>query len=86
VYPFDRQAFDLAISRFGAMFFGDPVAAFRNIGRALRPGGRLALLSWREVGKNEWLLAIREALAAGRTLPRGPSWRYKCHTRHESPA
>ena len=72
VYLFDRQVFDLAISRFGAMFFGDPVAAFRNIGRALRPGGRLALLSWRELGKNEWLLAIREALAAGRTLPEPP--------------
>ena len=72
VYPFERQVFDLAISRFGAMFFGDPIAAFRNIGRALRPGGRLALLSWRELGKNEWLLAIREALAAGRTLPEPP--------------
>ena len=42
VYPFEREGFDLAISRFGAMFFADPVAAFRNIGRALRPGGRAA--------------------------------------------
>ena len=72
VYPFEGQAFDLAISRFGAMFFGDPVAAFRNIGRALRPDGRVALLSWRELGKNEWLLAIRRALAMGRTLPGPP--------------
>lgn len=72
VYPFEGQAFNLAISRFGAMFFGDPIAAFRNIGRALRPGGRVALLSWREFGKNEWLLAIRRALAQGRTLPAPP--------------
>jgi SAM-dependent methyltransferase len=72
VYPFEEQAFDLAISRFGAMFFGDPVAAFRNIGRALRPGGRLALLAWQELGNNEWLLAVRGALAAGRPLPEPP--------------
>lgn len=72
VYPFEARAFDLAISRFGAMFFGDPVAAFRNIGLALRPGGRLALLSWQELGKNEWVSAFREALAVGRTLPEPP--------------
>jgi SAM-dependent methyltransferase len=73
VYSFEAQAFDLAISRFGVMFFGDPVAAFRNIGRALRPGGRLALLTWQELSKNEWLLALRGALAMGRTLPEPPA-------------
>jgi SAM-dependent methyltransferase len=72
VYPFQERAFDLAISRFGVMFFGDPVAAFRNIGRAVGPGGRLALLSWQQLGKNEWLLALRAALAVGRTLPEPP--------------
>jgi ubiquinone/menaquinone biosynthesis C-methylase UbiE len=72
VYPFEPEGFDLAISRFGAMFFADPVAAFGNIGRALRPGGRLALLSWQELERNEWLLALREALAMGRTLPEPP--------------
>jgi SAM-dependent methyltransferase len=72
VYPFEEQAFDVVISRFGAMFFSDPVAAFRNIRRSLRPGGRLALLSWQELGKNEWLTVIRGALAAGRTLPEPP--------------
>jgi ubiquinone/menaquinone biosynthesis C-methylase UbiE len=72
VYPFEREAFDLAISRFGVMFFADPVAAFRNIGRGLRPGGRLVLLSWQELKKNEWLLTVREALAVGRTLPEPP--------------
>ena len=72
VYPFEREAFDLAISRLGAMFFADPVAAFRNIGCGLRPGGRLALLSWQELKKNEWLLAVRGALAMGRALPEPP--------------
>ena len=72
VHPFAGQAFNVAISRFGAMFFADPVAAFANIGRALRPGGRLALLAWRPLAENEWLSAIRGALAAGRDLPEPP--------------
>ncbi|MGH9037600.1 MAG: class I SAM-dependent methyltransferase [Acidimicrobiia bacterium] len=72
VHPFEEQAFDVAISRFGAMFFADPVAAFANIGRALRPGGRLALVTWRPLADNEWLSAMRGALAAGRTLPEPP--------------
>ena len=42
VNPFPPTSFDLCISRFGVMFFADPVAAFTNIARALRPGGRLA--------------------------------------------
>jgi len=73
VHPFPAHAFDVAISSFGAMFFADPVAAFSNIGGALRPGGRLALLAWRELARNEWLTAIRAALAMGRTLPEPPS-------------
>ena len=72
VHPFDAAAFDVAISSFGAMFFGDPVAAFTNIGRGLRPGGRLALLAWRELDRNEWLMALRGALAMGRELPMPP--------------
>lgn len=47
VHGFAPGAFDAAISRFGIMFFADPVAAFANIGTALRPGGRLAFLSMR---------------------------------------
>jgi SAM-dependent methyltransferase len=42
VYQLPPGGFDVAVSRFGVMFFGDPVAAFANIGRGLRPGGRLA--------------------------------------------
>ena len=72
VHPFDAATFDVAISSFGAMFFGDPDAAFANIGRALRPGGRLALLAWRDLRENEWLLTLRGVLAMGRDLPFPP--------------
>jgi SAM-dependent methyltransferase len=44
IHPFEAGAFDAAISRFGVMFFADPVAAFANVGRALVPGGRLAFV------------------------------------------
>lgn len=72
VHPFPEQAFDLLLSRFGVMFFADRVAAFANLRRALRPGGRLALLSWQRPDQNEWMVAIRGALAAGRVLPGPP--------------
>jgi SAM-dependent methyltransferase len=72
VHPFDAGAFDVAISRFGAMFFSDPVAAFANIGRALRPGGRVALMTWQPLAENEWLTTLRSAVAMGRTLPEPP--------------
>jgi SAM-dependent methyltransferase len=72
VHPFEPDAFDVAMSSFGCMFFNDPVAAFTNIGRGLRPGGKLALLAWRELQRNEWLLELRGALAMGRQLPEPP--------------
>jgi SAM-dependent methyltransferase len=72
VFPFDRETFDVAMSSFGAMFFGDPAAAFTNIAGAVRPGGRLALLAWRELERNEWLVLLRNALAVGRDLPVPP--------------
>ena len=72
VYAFDTEAFDVAISRSGAMFFADPVAAFTNIGRALRPGGRLVLLTWQGPAANEWIREITGALAAGRDRPAPP--------------
>ena len=72
VHDFDAGTFDVVVSEFGAMFFADPVAAFTNLRRALRPGGRLGMLAWRELAANEWLCAIRAALAAGRQLPEPP--------------
>ncbi|MFI8180574.1 class I SAM-dependent methyltransferase [Actinacidiphila glaucinigra] len=44
VHPYPREGFDAVVSRFGVMFFADPVAAFANLRRALRPGGRLAFV------------------------------------------
>ena len=77
VHAFEPASRDLAISSFCAMFFGDPVAALANVGTALRPGGRLALATWRGLDENVWLVTLRTALAAGRDLPvppaRGPS-------------
>ena len=73
VHPFERESFDLVISSFGTMFFNDPVAAFTNIGHAMRPDARLAMLTWQALEKNEWLTAIREAVAVGRDLPAPPS-------------
>jgi SAM-dependent methyltransferase len=72
IYPFGQGSFDVAISRTGAMFFGDPDAAFVNIARALRSGGRLALLSWQPLPANEWVTELTAALAAGQNLPVPP--------------
>jgi SAM-dependent methyltransferase len=73
VHPFHPAAADVVISRLGTMFFGDPVAAFGNLARALRSGGRLALLTWQELAHNDWMLTIRDTLAAGRSLPEPPA-------------
>src|SRR5436309_3200526 len=64
VHAFPAAYFDLCISRFGVMFFADPVAAFTNIGRALRPDARLVLLVWQGHDRNEAPGAIRKALGA----------------------
>ena len=72
VHPFEPGVFDLAMSRFGVMFFEDPEAAFANIASAVRSRGRLAMLVWQSVAANEWVAAIREAVAVGRDLPAPP--------------
>lgn len=69
VYPFPEEAFDVAISRSGAMFFGRPSTAFANIARTLRADGRLVLLAWQPLERNEWISTFRDALSAGRDLP-----------------
>ncbi|MER7662406.1 MULTISPECIES: class I SAM-dependent methyltransferase [unclassified Streptomyces] len=68
VHPFQNASFDVALSRFGVMFFADPVAAFANVGRALRPGGRLAFVcpqAFRHMGQYK----IFTAVATQVTLP-----------------
>ena len=62
VHRFPRTRFDLAISRFGTMFFDDPGAAFANIGRAVRPAGRLVMMVWQAHERNEWDIVIRQSL------------------------
>ncbi|GHA64633.1 class I SAM-dependent methyltransferase [Streptomyces termitum] len=57
-HPFETGSFDAAVSRYGAMFFADPEAAFGNIGRALRPGGRLALVCPSDPDRNDWVTAM----------------------------
>jgi SAM-dependent methyltransferase len=51
-FSFEPASFDAAFSRFGVMFFADPVAAFINIRRSLRPTGRLAFVCWRALEEN----------------------------------
>jgi SAM-dependent methyltransferase len=63
VHSFWPQHYDVAISRYGTMFFADPIAAFRNIGGALRPGGRLIMMVWQAHEANEWSVAVDQALA-----------------------
>jgi SAM-dependent methyltransferase len=62
VYPFDSQSFDLLASRFGVMFFADPVLSFSNMQRALRPSGRLAFACWREPRENPFFMAPLQAV------------------------
>jgi SAM-dependent methyltransferase len=54
-HAFDPQSVDLIYSRFGIMFFEDPAAAFQNLHRALRPGGRLAFICWQGLEHNDWV-------------------------------
>jgi ubiquinone/menaquinone biosynthesis C-methylase UbiE len=53
-YPFEPD-FDFAFSRFGMMFFANPVAAMRNVRKALKPGGTLMFITWRAIEDNPWL-------------------------------
>lgn len=70
VHAFEPESFDLAISRFGSMFFADPVAAFANIRKALRPSAQLHLVVWRGIADNEWMQASAQAVWTGREMPR----------------
>jgi SAM-dependent methyltransferase len=67
-----ESRFDAIASRFGVMFFDDPVAAFRNLLRALRPGGRAAFLCWQSPQTNPWVVVPMAAVAAHLPLPPPP--------------
>jgi len=62
VHPFTPESFDLLVSRFGVMFFADPVTSFTNLRRALRPGGRVVFACWREPKANPWMMAPLQAV------------------------
>ena len=54
---------DLVFSRFGVMFFADPIAAFANLRGALRPGGRVAFVCWQPRDRNPWMTVPLAAAA-----------------------
>ncbi|WP_129777877.1 class I SAM-dependent methyltransferase [Peristeroidobacter soli] len=60
-HSFDANRFDAVISRFGVMFFDDPVAAFTNIRRAVRVGGKLAFVAWRSPAENPFMTTAKRA-------------------------
>jgi SAM-dependent methyltransferase len=60
-HPFAPGQFDLVFSRFGVMFFHDPVAAFVNLRRATGAAGRMVFLCWRRLADNPWAAAPLEA-------------------------
>ncbi|HVF73455.1 MAG TPA: methyltransferase domain-containing protein [Acidimicrobiales bacterium] len=62
-------SFDAAVSRFGVMFFEDPAAAFANIARMLRPGGRLVFACWQPMFSNAWIMVPAGAVLAHVPLP-----------------
>jgi SAM-dependent methyltransferase len=70
---FDPEGFEHAVSRFGVMFFADPVDGFSNIARALRPEGRLTFVCWQELAQNDWIVIPGAAAAAHVSLPPLPS-------------
>ena len=70
VHPFEPARFDLLASRFGVMFFADPIAFLTNLRRALKPTGRLAFACWREPKENPWMMA--PLMAVYKHVPKMP--------------
>jgi SAM-dependent methyltransferase len=68
--------FDLVVSRFGVMFFDDPVAAFANLHGATKPGGRLVFVCWQPAACNAWYTFPADVMApyvaVPAPLPDGP--------------
>jgi ubiquinone/menaquinone biosynthesis C-methylase UbiE len=62
-HVFEPASFDAMISRFGVMFFDDPVSAFANLHRAARPGAELVALAWRSCAENPFMTTAERAAA-----------------------
>lgn len=70
-HDFGEERFNLLFSRFGVMFFNDPVQAFTHLHAVMRPGARLAFSCWQALANNPWTaLPLKAALAI---LPRPPA-------------
>jgi len=63
--------FDAALSRFGVMFFSDPVAAFANLRAQLRPGARVTLAAWGPAAENPWFRVPARIASAGERMATG---------------
>lgn len=55
-----KNEYDFVFARFGTMFFSNPVAAMRNMRLALKPGGRMAHIVWRQPADNPWLSMAKD--------------------------
>ena len=69
VHPFAAGGFDVVLSRFGVMFFDDPVAAFANLRRATADGGRLVFVAWQPLFVNDWILVPMSAMVEHLGMP-----------------
>ena len=72
VHPLPAERFTAGISRFGTMFFADPSAAFANIAQAMCPGARFTQLVWQHSSRQEWHVAIQQALTDEPGAPATP--------------
>jgi SAM-dependent methyltransferase len=63
VYGFEPASVDMIVSRFGVMFFSDPVQAFANLRRAAREGAQLRLIAWRSAAENPFMTTAERAAA-----------------------
>lgn len=73
VHDLGTGAFDVLVSRFGVMFFDDPVAAFANLRRAMRPDGRMAFVAWQSAPSNAWVMTAIGALIEHVPMPELPA-------------
>ena len=71
-YDYPSGEFDLAYSRFGVMFFQDPVKAFSKIRNAMKPGGRLGYICWADKSKNPWISEPAQVAKEFLELPKPP--------------
>jgi ubiquinone/menaquinone biosynthesis C-methylase UbiE len=66
-YP--DASFDAAVCRFGIMFFPDPVLCLKELGRTIKPGGKLAVATWSGAEKNTWISSVSKAVHETLHLP-----------------